>query len=112
VTDDAVKEKTANPLALFSPAGIRGLSSVVDDKAAFIADMWNALQPFGNLSSLSDEFTAQLSGELKNVNINGEQATATIVMKNGEAPLEFRRTPTGWKVHWLIDAMSMPTPPA
>jgi len=112
VTDDAVKEKTANPLALFTPDGIRGLSSVVDDKAAFVADMWNALQPFGNLSNLSEEFTAQLSGELKNVSINGEQATATIVMKNGEAPLEFRKTPAGWKVHWLIDPMTATAPPA
>jgi hypothetical protein len=111
-TDDAIKDKTANPMALLGADGIRSLAAVVDDKAAFIADMWNALQPFGQLSKFSDDFTTQLSGELKDVNINGDQATAVVVMKNGQAPLTFRKTPNGWKLHWQIDPMGLTAPPA
>lgn len=100
VSDKAVRDKLANPLALLSSGGLRSVSAQVKDKVDFIADMWAALEPFGQMSKFSDQFTAQIAGQLTDVQIDGDQASATVVTEAGaKAPIAFRKTPAGWKVH-------------
>lgn len=109
VSDEELETRTANPLLLASAAGIRELSSLVSDKQAFIADMYAALQTMGQGAQFGAQFEEQIAGELKDVKVDGDQATAKVVTASGEEPLMFRKTPTGWKLH--ID-LSNVGPPA
>ena len=63
--------------------------------------------------SFGEEFYEQLAGELQDVTIDGDRATAVVVTESGEEPLEFRKTPAGWKLHISADdRCPAPPPPA
>jgi hypothetical protein len=110
VTDAKVSDAMSDPLTMFSAGGLKKLADLVEDKVGFIADMWGALEPFGQTSKFSEEFAVQLSGTIKDVKIDGDQATAVLVTTKGEQPLTFRKTPAGWKIH--IELGPLGAPPA
>jgi hypothetical protein len=110
VTDAEVSDAMSDPLAMFNADGLKKMADLVEDKVGFIADMWGALEPFGQISQFSEDFATQLSGTIKDVQIDGDQATAVLVTTKGEQPLTFRKTPAGWKIH--IELGPLGAPPA
>jgi hypothetical protein len=88
--------------------GIRALAKPVQDHQAFVADMITAMDGLGNESG--ENPVEGLAGELTNVQINGDQATATVRKSNGEEDsIGFRKTDRGWRIH--LDANMLRTQP-
>ena len=106
VTEEALESAAPSLQAPPDPNSIRKLSDVISDKPRFIADMFAVLQKSQQGNSFSKEFEEQIAGSLKDVKIEGDAATATIVTASGESPVEFRKTPEGWKLHIDLPAMA------
>lgn len=87
--------------------GPAGLAQLVQDKPQFIADMLAAMENLTQAGKFNDQIRARLSGELQKVSIAGDTAHAVVVTDEGEQPIEFRRTPAGWRVHFDPAAFTM-----
>jgi hypothetical protein len=74
----------------------------VADKRAFVAEVYTAM----NDSGKGGDLAGKLNGELKNLKIDGDKATATLVTADGEEELDFRKTAEGWKMHIDIAKLS------
>jgi hypothetical protein len=111
LAEEAVQTLTPRLIFLSGPEGFPAFADDVTDKVGFMADMYDAMQTVGEVS-FGEEFYEQLAGELQDVKIDGDRATAVVVTKSGESPLEFHRTATGWKLHINTDALAPATPPA
>ena len=99
VTDEALKTVAPSPQTGGDPQAIIKVGGLVMNKPAFIGDMYAAMQQFHNGGKFNEELESQLGGTLKDVKINGDAATATIVTASGEDQLDFRNTSAGWKLH-------------
>jgi hypothetical protein len=98
-TDDAINRLL--PDAGFSDRsqGLANMAALIDDKRAFVADMYAAMKQFSGADSFAKELTEQLAGEIQDVAIEGNRATAIVVTESGEEPLVFHKTAAGWKLH-------------
>lgn len=105
VTEEALESAAPSLQSTPDSTAIRKLSDAIGDKPRFIADMFAVLQKSQQGSEFSKEFEDQIAGSLKDVKIEGDSATATIVTASGESPVEFRKTAAGWKLH--IDLPTM-----
>jgi hypothetical protein len=105
VTEEALEKVQPDPQAMGDPSAIGKLASVVKDKRAFVADVMNVMQQSDQGGQFNDKFEENVSGELKEVKIDGNNATATLVTASGEEPIEFRKEDSGWKVHLPMDRM-------
>jgi hypothetical protein len=84
--------------------GIRAIAKPIQDRRAFVAEMITALDGIGN--DVSDNPVEAFAGELKNIEINGDEATGTILKADGEeSPIGFRKTDQGWRIH--LDANTL-----
>lgn len=88
--------------------GIRAMAKPVKDHRAFVAEMIAALDSLGD--NAGDNPVQGFVGELTNVQVNGDSATATIKNADGEEnPIGFKKTARGWRIH--LDAnMLQPQP--
>jgi hypothetical protein len=90
---------------------IPDLAKAVKAKLPFVMDMYAAMKKSNGNFDLAEEFYKQLAGQLKEVTIEGDQATAIDVTESGETPLNFRKSADGWKLH--IDLATLtPSPQA
>jgi hypothetical protein len=105
VTEESLEGAAPTLQTATDSSAIRKLSDAISDKPRFIADMFAVLQKSQQGSEFSKEFEDQIAGTLKDVKIEGDSATATIVTANGEAPVEFRKTAVGWKLHIDLPGM-------
>ncbi len=112
VTDEAIQQQGASLFAMSNPGALRGLAKLVKDKAAFIADMIVAMQKLRSAAQFSAQFESQIAGELSDVKVAGDHATAFVVSTSGQAPVEFRKTPEGWKRHINLGTMGLGAAPA
>jgi hypothetical protein len=114
VTDEALQEQGASIFAMSNPGALRGLAKLVKDKAAFIADMIVAMQKLRSATQFNSQFENQIAGELSDVKVTGDEATAVVVGAEGKTktPVEFRKTPEGWKRHVNLGAMGLGAAPA
>jgi hypothetical protein len=89
--------------------GIRAMAKPIKDHRAFIADMITTFDAIGDNAG-GENPVHGLIGELKNVQINGDLATATIKTSAGqENPISFKKTARGWRIQ--LDAnMFQPQP--
>lgn len=85
------------------------LAKAVKAKLPFVMDMYAAMKNANGSFELADEFYKQLAGQLREVTIDGDQATAIDVTESGETPLNFRKSADGWKLH--IDLATLTPPP-
>ncbi|HMO87014.1 MAG TPA: hypothetical protein PKC18_19065 [Lacipirellulaceae bacterium] len=107
VTDEAMQRLAADPAAINDPAAVLQLADAVPDARAFIVDMFAAMQESGQGAQFSDQLHDQIEGQLQDVAIDGDQATAVVVTPEGPAPLAFRRSDgQGWKLHISLDDMA------
>jgi hypothetical protein len=78
--------------------GIRAMAKPVKDHRAFVAEMIAALDALGD--EAGENPVQGFIGELTNVQINGDHATATIKNSDGiENPIGFKKTARGWRIH-------------
>jgi hypothetical protein len=114
VTEDALKDAAPTAEMASDAGAIRKLAGVVSDKPQFIADMFAVMEKSSQGGNFSEEFESQIAGTLKDVKVEGDSATGTIVTTKGEEPIAFRKTAEGWKLHIELPAMGggMPGPPA
>lgn len=105
VTEDQVRQFISNPESFVDlQSSARDLGNLVADKPAFIADMWSAIKQFDdNGEMFGKKVLERLAGEIQEVSIDGEQATAVITTKRGQESLVFHKTATGWKLHIIAD---------
>jgi ABC-type glycerol-3-phosphate transport system substrate-binding protein len=75
------------------------LAKAVKAKLPFVMDMYAAMKTADGNFELAEEFYKQLAGQLREVTIEGDEATAIDVTESGETPLNFRRSADGWKLH-------------
>jgi hypothetical protein len=75
------------------------LAKAVKAKLPFVMDMYAAMKDADGNFELAEEFYKQLAGQLREVTINGDKATAIDVTETGETPLNFRKSADGWKLH-------------
>jgi len=87
---------------------IPGLAKAVKAKLPFVMDMYAAMKNAGGNFELAEEFYKQLAGQLKEVKIDGDHATAIDVTESGETSLQFRKYPEGWKLHIDLDTLALP----
>ena len=114
VTEDALQENLGTMVGPPSGERLRDLAAIIKDKLGFITDMYAALEPLGQTAKFGEQFEEQIAGELKDVEVDGDQATAVVVTDRGEEPLMFRKTPAGWKLHIDMEGIGAggSTPPA
>jgi hypothetical protein len=78
--------------------GIRAMAAPVKDPRTFIADMITAMDGLGD--NAGENPVQGFAGELTNVQIKGDQATATVKKSDGqENPIGFKKTNRGWRIH-------------
>jgi hypothetical protein len=85
------------------------LGDLIANKPAFVADMFSVMEQF-NQNGINDQLETQLAGTLKDVKIDGDAATATVVTTRGEDQLDFRKTAAGWKIHFDLNKLPGPGP--
>lgn len=96
VTNEAIAEVAPNQMTWMEDrASVGKVANIVADKRGFVAEVYAAMDKAGKGGDLS----SKLNGELKDVKIDGDQATAKLVTAEGEEELDFRKTATGWKMH-------------
>jgi hypothetical protein len=96
VTVEAIKAAAPNALTMAEdPASVAEIADIVADKRAFVAEVYAAMDKAGQGGDLA----GKLNGELKDLKIEGDKATANLVTADGEEELDFRKTATGWKMH-------------
>jgi hypothetical protein len=79
--------------------GIRAMAKPVKDHPAFIAEMITVLDTIGDDAGGENPVKGFI-GELTNVKINGDEATATVKNSEGkENPIGFKKTARGWRIH-------------
>jgi hypothetical protein len=110
VTDEAIQKQGI--AILYDKEALRGLAKLVEDKAAFVADMISAMRTAHTAAQFSAQFEDQIAGELSEVTVTGDLATAVLVGERGKTPVEFRKTPEGWKRHVNLSAMGLGVAPA
>lgn len=79
-------------------AGLAMLAAPIEDKAAFIVEAFEALE-----ESNQDTSPPQVKGTLRDVVVDGDTATATLVKDDGEEPIEFRRIDGSWRMGLPLD---------
>lgn len=96
VTNEAIAAAAPNQMAMMEdPASVAKAADIVADKRAFVTEVYAAMDKAGKGGDLS----SKLNGELKDMKIEGDTATAKLVTADGEEELDFRKTATGWKMH-------------
>lgn len=105
LTDELLQKEMAAMQSAGGAEGVTHLSTLVKDKPAFIADMYAAMQQLGGAAKFGEQFEEQIAGELKDVKIDGDKASAVVVTAKGEEPLAFRKTAAGWKLHIELNQM-------
>ncbi|MEM9658327.1 MAG: hypothetical protein AAF961_08205, partial [Planctomycetota bacterium] len=85
-------------------AALGQLANAVENKRDFVADMLAVMATIdageGGPSQNLGEMAAKLSGDLNEVQIDEDSATAVIVSADGErTPISFRKSTDGWKAH-------------
>lgn len=106
-TDAALASLAPPPGTEGEPDSLRKLAGVVLDRKAFIADIYAAMEQAGLDARFSDQLQEQVSGQLKDVKIEGDRANAMVVTATGDVPIQFRRMGgSGWKLH-VIDLEEM-----
>ena len=96
VTDTALEGFTPDPATMQQPEAIKKLADVVKDKRGFVVDMFAAME---KTATGGPNFDKKLAGELKDVKIDGDKATAKVAGAEGEQELDFLKTADGWKLH-------------
>lgn len=91
------KDMPKGPGAAGGREALKKLVAPVKDKPAFIADVMAAFKKLG-----AKEMDKNFGGELKDLKVDGEKATATLKRtQNGREkiePIEFRKVGGGWKI--------------
>ncbi len=105
VTEDAMKGFSPDPETMQQPEAIKKLAAVAKDKRAFVADMFAAMETMGQGGP---DFDKKLAGELKDVKIDGDHATAKVIGAEGEQELDFRQTAEGWKLYIDLNKIQDP----
>ena len=82
------------------------LAKAVKAKLPFVMDMYAAMKNADGNFELAEEFYKQLAGQLREVTIKGDEATAIDVTETGETPLNFRRSADGWKLHIDLETLA------
>jgi hypothetical protein len=78
--------------------GVRAMAKPIEDRRTFVADMIGAMEELGN--DQAENPVEEFAGELKDVQIDGEEATATILKADAEeSPIGFKKTDHGWRIH-------------
>jgi hypothetical protein len=111
VTEDALKKASALAQGPQDPAAMHNVADVVHDKPTFIAEMIGAMEQMAQGPSFVEKMSEEFMGELKDVKIEGDKATAMLAGPDHERPIEFRKTATGWKLHIGSDELNA-APPA
>jgi hypothetical protein len=96
VTEEALKNANANPATMGDPQAVASLANVVKDKRGFVNDVFTELE---KQKKGGPDLSEQFSGELKDLTIDGDRATAKLMTPRGEEELDFRKTADGWKLH-------------
>jgi hypothetical protein len=103
---DKLQEENSPDPAAGPEEAFAQLSRQIDDKAAFIGEMMKALEGLGDEGQSP---APALAGELVDVKITDDKATANIVHKQaGEErrdPIEFRKVGDGWLIHMPMEQM-------
>jgi hypothetical protein len=81
---------------------LRGAANPIADKRMFIAEMLGALSSSGRDIRFVEQITEAFASKLKDVKVEGDGATATLVGSTDRQPIEFHKSPDGWKIHLSI----------
>lgn len=108
VTKEAFEKAAPDRQQLKDPDAVKDLAVVVKDKRAFVVDMFAAMEKSGKVANLRDK----LNGELKDLKIEGDKATATLETPQGDEELDFRKTANGWKLHIDLQKLAAKAGPA
>jgi hypothetical protein len=94
--------------------GLRAMAKPIQDRRTFVAEMFTALDGIGN--DTGENPAEAFAGQLKNLEINGDEATGVILKADGEEdPIGFRKTNQGWRIHldantlWAQEVSTTPT---
>jgi hypothetical protein len=97
--DEGPPEEATSP-----EEAIAALGKKIDDKAAFIGDMMKAMESLDE-----SEGAPAVAGELVDLKITDDKATATVVHKEDgkeqREPIEFRKLSDGWRIHLPMEQM-------
>lgn len=96
VTEESLKGASPNPAMMGDPQAISGLADAVQDKRALVHDVFTLLD---KLREGDSDMGSQFTGELKDLKIDGDRATAKLMTPRGEEELDFHKTADGWKLH-------------
>ena len=108
VTEESLKGADPNPAMMGDTQAISGLADVVKDKRAFVDDMFTALD---KMKQGGPDLSEDFNGELKDLEIDGDTATAKLTTRRGDQELDFRKTAAGWKLHIDMQKMRGPAGP-
>jgi hypothetical protein len=106
VTEESLKDANPNPAMMGDSQAIGALANVVKDKRAFVHDVFTALD---KMKKGGPNLSQQFTGELKDLKIDGDRATAKLTTQRGEEELDFRKTAAGWKLHIDMEKMGRGT---
>jgi hypothetical protein len=101
LTEESLKGANSDPTKEKMQA-MAGLAEAVKDKRSFVYDMFSALD---KLKAGGPELSQNFSGELSDLKIDGDKATATLMTPRGEEELDFHKTAAGWRLHIDLEKM-------
>ncbi|MBA3485381.1 MAG: hypothetical protein H0T51_26600 [Pirellulales bacterium] len=102
VTEESLKDANPNPAMMGDSQAIGALANVVKDKRAFVHEVFTALD---KMKQGGPDLSQQFTGELKDLKVDGDKATAKLTTQRGEEELDFRKTAAGWKLHIDMEKM-------
>ena len=109
VTEESLKDANPNPAMMGDSQAIGALANVVKDKRGFVHDVFTVLD---KMKQGGPDLSQQFTGELKDLKIDGDKATAKLITQRGEEELDFRKSAAGWKLHIDMEKMGRGSPAA
>ena len=92
---DDIDEKEMEKFANDKDGAMKFLGSKIKDKAGFVGDLMTAMESMGDGK---EKVAPEIEGELEDVEIDGDTATGTIVMKGKNEPIKFVKENGRWKI--------------
>jgi hypothetical protein len=83
------------------------MGSLFENPVAFVVEAKTFIEQQPNTNSSSNSSSNEATGELGEITVDGDSASATVSHRRGRQRIEFRRTAAGWLVQLTNDQFEM-----
>lgn len=99
VDEDVLKKAAQLVQQTPDPKALQSAADAVSNKPVFIAEMIGAMEGLSQGPSFAEKMSEEYAGDLKDLKIEGDTATAKTGGTAGGQEIEFRKIDQGWLIH-------------